>query len=284
MGARLVLDAATALPCVLPYRAEEGTAGRRRELCHQHWQRERWGDWVNALHGLKHRVHPSKFPLHVRIILDLGIGVGHHRDEQVDEQHIGHEHVHPEHRRAVSGRPLKHLIRVKFAVHRPRGDLQDVVYVVCFGGDGDEGDSKSQHEDGRERDPKGHVLEHLHDHNDQHTDRFERGVVLQQPAPNEQIVDRQQRMLHGVIVDGVPGGREVDHAAGEGCTGDGKDDVVVLVPQVHLEGVWLHDILVHLVENEPRGPTAEQGFHRADLSFRHVVLDHHHVRVDQHVK
>ena len=52
-------------------------------------------------------------PLGVGVLLDARIRVAHHRNEQVDEQHVGDHHVHPQQHLAALARPRVDVARLE---------------------------------------------------------------------------------------------------------------------------------------------------------------------------
>ena len=83
-------------------------------------QRERRRDRVDALDILDAGGEPRKLPLHVGVLLDAREGVAHHRNQQVDEQHVRDHHVHPQQRLAHREvhREVVDRLRLEGAEHR----------------------------------------------------------------------------------------------------------------------------------------------------------------------
>ena len=79
----------------------------------------------------------------VRVRVRVSVRVPHHRDEQVDEQHVGDHDVHPQQHLAALARPRVDVARFEPAEHRPQRRGVHLVRVGLRVGERAEGDHEA---------------------------------------------------------------------------------------------------------------------------------------------
>eukprot|EP00964_Phaeocystis_antarctica_P024239 scaffold13589_cov64-Phaeocystis_antarctica.AAC.7 len=175
-----------AVPVGLPSVAAEPAPQVERHDGQRQGRRHR----VHALDKLDARHEPRKLPLGVGVLLDARVGVAHHRDEQVDEQHVGDHDVHPQQDLAALPRPLIDVARLEPAEHRPqRRGVPVILPVGLWVGQCAEGHHEAADEEQGDEEPEHDVADHRLDHDHQYAEAAGEREVLHDAQPAHHAVE-----------------------------------------------------------------------------------------------